>query len=368
MSSVGERRHILIVAPWSPHGVAGAERIIITLANGLTSEYRVTVIAIAPGAVARPETLSENVDFSTYNVPHARASIGRLASDLRAIQPDVIISNVAHISTNVTLALWRARRRIPHVCVNHGMDAAHTMDRVHTIFSYLFCTEYVVVSAGLASLVQRYLRWLRPRLTVIHNGLDIAHIQAQGKVPLQPEHIVWSSDRLTIVAVGRLVPQKSFAVLLRAVAELVRAKKYPVNLLLVGDGELRTELTQLTTELNITEYVHWLGWQHNPYQYMAAADVFVLSSYFEGFGNVLVEALALGVPVVSTDCPSGPSEILAGGEYGQLVPVGDSAALALAIKETLAEKSDSERLKKRAEDFSDDKMVGEYKLVIESLL
>jgi glycosyltransferase involved in cell wall biosynthesis len=102
-------------------------------------------------------------------------------------------------------------------------------------------------------------------------------------------------------------------------------------LVLVGQGPLQDELTALARELGISDRVVFAGWQENPFAWMANADLFVLSSRFEGFGNVVIEAMACGLPVVSTDCPSGPSEILAGGDTGILVPVGNARALADAM-------------------------------------
>jgi glycosyltransferase involved in cell wall biosynthesis len=121
---------------------------------------------------------------------------------------------------------------------------------------------------------------------------------------------------------------------------------------ILGEGKQRAELETLAAALGIAEDVSLPGFVDNPYAYMARAAVFVLSSAWEGFGNVLVEALACGCPVVSTDCPSGPTEILAGGAYGPLVPVGDDAALAQAILSVLQAPPDPDRLRTRAAAFS----------------
>jgi glycosyltransferase involved in cell wall biosynthesis len=126
----------------------------------------------------------------------------------------------------------------------------------------------------------------------------------------------------------------------------------PCRLVLLGEGKQRPELQRLATELGVEEHVWMPGFVTNPYSYMARAAVFVLSSAWEGFGNVLVEALALGVPVVATDCPSGPREILQGGRYGALVPVGDSQALARAVLETLYRPLPRELLRGAAGEFT----------------
>ncbi|WP_019591002.1 glycosyltransferase [Thioalkalivibrio sp. ALE20] len=134
------------------------------------------------------------------------------------------------------------------------------------------------------------------------------------------------SETPVILAVGRLRPQKDFATLLRAFA-LLHARR-PCRLIILGEGPERDRLQGLARELGIADHVDLAGFRSNPYPFMRAANLFVLSSRFEGSPNVLVEAMALGTPVVSTDCPSGPREILAGGRLGPLVPVGDAPALA----------------------------------------
>ena len=132
-----------------------------------------------------------------------------------------------------------------------------------------------------------------------------------------------------VVAAGRLTKEKDFATLLRAVALVQRERE--VRLMILGEGIERQQLEALASDLAIATTVALPGFVANPFRYMRRAAVFVLSSRSEGFGNVLVEAMACGTPVVSTDCPSGPGEILQGGRFGRLVPIGDAKAMADAI-------------------------------------
>ena len=160
-----------------------------------------------------------------------------------------------------------------------------------------------------------------------------------------------------ILGVGRLTQAKDFPTLIRAFA-LVR-KKHPARLMILGEGEERSKLETLVQELGLEKEVSLPGFVDNPYKYMKRAAVFVLSSKWEGFGNVLVEAMALGTPVVSTNCPSGPAEILENGRWGRLVPVGDVYALAEAIIETLDEEHHPD-VANRAKDFAVELAVEKY--------
>jgi len=139
------------------------------------------------------------------------------------------------------------------------------------------------------------------------------------------------------VAVGRLQMQKDYPTLLHAFAQV--RKNRPVRLLILGEGKDRLALEELIKELGLEQDVSLPGFVMNPYAYMARASLFVLSSRWEGLPTVLIEALCCGTPVVSTDCPSGPREILRDGQYGQLVPVGDVDGLAQAIEAALNSKA-----------------------------
>jgi len=154
------------------------------------------------------------------------------------------------------------------------------------------------------------------------------------------------TDIPVVVGVGRLVPQKDFATLIQAVAAL--RKQRLVRLIIVGDGPLLASLTNLA---NSQDTVFFAGQVSNVQDYLARAKVYALSSHFEGFPNALLEALACGVPVVSTDCPTGPREILEDGKYGRLVSAASPSALAQAIGLALDHPDDPEMLKKRASDF-----------------
>lgn len=213
---------------------------------------------------------------------------------------------------------------------------------------YASVDHIVAVSEGVATDTMALTGLPAERISVVRNPVITPCLLAKSREPV--EHPWLEDSRLPLIlAAGRLTRQKDFPTLLRAFA-LVRAKR-PIRLVILGDGRQRQELEKLIAALDIADDVSMPGHAANPYAYMARADLFVLSSAWEGSPNVLTEALALGVPAVSTDCPSGPREILANGRYGPLVPVGDPRRLAEAIIEALTTPHEAAFLRQAAEEY-----------------
>lgn len=165
-----------------------------------------------------------------------------------------------------------------------------------------------------------------------------------------PDHPFFGGADKVIVAVGRLHPQKDFLTLIRAFHLL--QQQLQCKLVILGEGEQRRSLEAEVARLGLTESVALPGHVGAPGSYLAHADLFALSSQYEGFPTVLIEALACGCPVVSTDCPTGPHEILEGGRFGPLVAVGDPAALAEAMRATLQAPLAAATLMERGRTFS----------------
>jgi glycosyltransferase involved in cell wall biosynthesis len=223
--------------------------------------------------------------------------------------------------------------------------------------AYQAADAVVAVSEGVADDLSAQTGLPRVRTTTIYNPVFSPRLLELARAPISHP---WYKDEEPplLLGVGRLEPQKDFALLVRAFARIRRERA--VRLLILGEGRERSRLTQLAEALGVADSVDFPGFVPNPYAHMARANLFVLSSRYEGLGNVVIEALACGCPVVSTDCPSGPAEILDQGRYGRLVPVGDAKALAQAILAALEEPVDPDRLRGRAAQFSVERAARRY--------
>lgn len=204
------------------------------------------------------------------------------------------------------------------------------------------------------------------KTAVIPHGVDSRRLRQLAEAPVDD-----LPGRPYAVALGRLTSAKDYPTLLRAFAKAV-GQGASHDLLIIGEGELRGELASLASTLNLNDRVHFLGHRTNPYSYLASADFFILSSKWEGFGLALLEAMALGLPAIATDCPSGPGEILDGGRAGKLLPVGDVDAMANAIVEFSSNSSlraeFARRSTRRAGELSLEKMACAFRDLFQAAL
>lgn len=267
-----------------------------------------------------------------------------LARRLAGVATRVVVSERTHFSTGKPRKEWQRRT----------MRAA--MQRC-----YLQADAVTAVSQGVADDLAATIDIPRDSIDVLYNPTLTPDFEARAAEPVDHPWFAPGQPPV-VVAVGRVSYQKDFPTLVRAFARVRRNR--PARLAIVGRYNSEDKLMGLAQELGVREDVALLGFRANPLPYTRAASVFALSSLFEGFPNVLLEALGCGTPVVSTDCPAGPHEMLDGGRYGALVPVGDDAALARAIEETLDHPPDREALRARARRYGYASAVARYLEVI----
>ena len=335
-------------------------------------DARLAALRAAPGELgllARPVLL-------TRKPPPTLPFLPGLARYLRHRRPRAVLAATPYENLEALRArrLARCSGRTRVVISEHNNIARNLLDskewsRRHLVAllrrAYPEAEGIVAVSNGVADQIAATTGLPRDRITTIHNPVVTPALLARAAQPTEEPWLAPGEPPL-VMGAGRLVRQKDFPTLIRAFA-LARARRPPLRLLIAGgaDSEPHTrarqaELMALASSLGVADAVRLPGHLRNPVALMARAALFVLSSRWEGFGNVLVEALACGTPVVSTDCPSGPAEILEGGRFGRLVPVGDAEALAEAILATLDQPTDPALLRSRAGDFTVDRAADSY--------
>ena len=331
----------------------GAERILLNLARCfIEKELKVDmVLARAEGSLL--EQLPPEIRLIDLKAKSKLGILPKLVQYLRQEKPASMLAalhypceiallakRIAGVSTRVVVSernhLSLEAKRIPQLSVRLTPLAARLL--------YPWADGIIAISQGVAEDLANVTHLSRERIDLIYNPILTPEVFAKAK---QPVSHPWfqSGEPPVIVAVGRLYPQKDYPTLLRAFARVRQVR--PSRLVILGEGPEKDNLKKLIRELGLQEDVDMLGFVHNPHAYVASSTVFVLSSAWEGFGNVVAEALAVGTPVVSTNCESGPGEILANGKYGDLTPVGDPKAMAEAILRVLsgnAKQVDSEWL------------------------
>jgi glycosyltransferase involved in cell wall biosynthesis len=308
---------------------------------------------------ARGALLSQvpaGVEVVSLDCPRQLASLPPLARYLRRARPDILLANTEHPTILALWARWLARSPTRIIACQHNAFSAQALRapwqfRALPALYRMFigaADRIVAVSGGVADDLAQRAHLERGRIEVIYNGVVDDAFDQRSLAPA--EHPWFQSPVPVIVGAGRLVGQKDFATLIKAFAEVARER--PVRLALLGEGPMRETLLELARSLGVEDRVALLGFRPNPLPYLRGAAVVALTSRNEGFGMVLAEALACGTPVVSTDCPHGPAEILDDGRYGRLVPVGDVAALSGALRATLDQPLPRETLRQRGQSFT----------------
>lgn len=291
------------------------------------------------------------------------------ASYLKSHQPDIVLSAFREINLVTLLASHLVNVPVGIVISEHTVWSLKNSDKKNKrkrkwLFSYAKLSELyseasgiVAVSEGVAKDVSSAINMEKKKISVIYNPIVSSDLISLSKEAVNHP---WIKDKKypVILGVGRLSAQKNFSLMVKAFA---RVKKYRQSkLIILGDGKERSNLQRLIQEYSLFDDVDLPGFISNPYAFMSKVDIFALSSIAEGLPTVLIEALACGCPVVSTDCPSGPAEILEYGKYGPLVPMNDEKALAEAIISVLDDPPDPTWLKQRGMHFSVDKAAESY--------
>lgn len=357
-----KKYQIAVLTPTLDQG--GAERSMVQLATGL---YRVgcsvqLVTALNSSGVYRSEVPSE-VPFLDLNANRIRYLQMALYRYLTIHKPDILITALINNWVLGVAAMVGypgkiiiSERTVFSKLLKEQKGVSSQCKLFFSKILYPRADRIVAVSTGVRDDLLQLQLGRREQVRVIYNPVISAHFSAMANAEMSLSLL--AHDRPNFITVGRLSEAKNYPLLLRAFACLL--KKIPCRLILLGEGEQRSRLESLVMELGLAGDVLLPGFVQNPFPYVVAADCFVMSSNREGLPGALIQALACGTTVVSTNCKSGPSEILENGKYGFLVPVGDEHALAEAMRHALEVPFEGELLKERAQFFSEENCVNAY--------
>jgi glycosyltransferase involved in cell wall biosynthesis len=357
-------RHIVIVLPDLSGG--GAERLHIQLSKEWAARGIRVDFALMQQQGELLKVIPTGVNVIDFGVTRIRAVFLPLKRYLREVRPDIVLAAMWPL-TSVAAAAWLMAGKPGGLFLSdHNQLSVSAVEELGLSpwqlglgirYSYWLANGVIAVSKGVKEDLHRLGGLRQQAIRVIYNPAAIG--VSPERESSQVRDRLWGPGfRHHILTVGKLKAQKDHATLIRAFALL--PDSLGAKLTIVGEGPLRKELEGLVKELKLCGRVALPGFALDPYPWFRSADVFVLSSKWEGFGNVIVEALECGLPVVSTDCKSGPAEILEDGRFGRLVPVGDPVALAQSICDSLHESHDRQKLIERSKAFSVPAIADQY--------
>ncbi len=357
----------------------GAERVWVLLANEMARRGHHTTLLVWNGSGPNAVHVAPNVhlvDFAIplfagerFGKPATLRGLWRMAGFLRRHRPDAVFSAPEFANLMTALALWCAGSGAKFFPSFHAAASLKDDRTGSQLASRLVgamarrATRVIAVSQGVAGDLSRGGAIAADKIAVIHNPLPPPTTKPAADADWTRQLAAARAAGIPIiVTAGRLAPVKDHRTLIEAFALLRRTM--PAKLAIFGDGPLRAELAALIAEHDLGADVLLPGFIADVSHGLAAADLFVLTSTSEGFGNVIVEAMAVGVPVVSTDCPHGPREILEDGALGELTPVGDAEAIAAAMTKILANPTSANQLQRRAADFSIERIGDRYEALL----
>ena len=355
--------------------VGGAERVTVSVANGLANRgYNVDlIVSYNEGEFLRRVDESVNlVDLGSKRIPviGISSSIPALVKYLNDNAPSVLLSQMTYANVICSISESLAATDTVHASTIHitlGKQEKPKSKFVEWLQKRLAnrMDQFVAVSEGVAQSVIEQAEVSRQQVSVLHNPVPVADIRDEAQQSVDHSWIN-NPEYDVVLGVGRLTQQKNFELFLRAFVK-VHDSQPQTRAIIVGQGPELDRLNSLAEELGIADVVSFPGYVDNVYGYMSGASVFTMSSNKEGLPTVLIEALACECQVVSTDCPSGPREILSDGTFGRLAPVGNADGLAKGILDALESPIQREELVYRARDFSLDRVIDEYEAFIQEM-
>ncbi len=351
----------------------GAEKVCINLATDwINKGYSITFVLMnRKGEYLK--NISKKINIVSLKKKKLRQIFFPLLSFFKKYKPDIILAQMWPL-TSITVLVWLASLRIGKLFLVDHVHLSSSIEKEiffpKKIFklivraTYLFADKIIVVSNGVKTDLLQISKKLKEKTKVIYNPIiKEKNIKIKNRLSLRKK--IWGKDtKYCILNVGSLKIQKDHFNLIEAFSLLKFNKR--CKLLIIGNGPLRNKLKKFINIKKLNNDITFINFKSDLQKYYETADLFVSSSKWEGFSNVIAESLGYGLPVVSTNCKSGPSEILKKGKYGELVPIENPKKLALAISKSLQKKHDRNILIKRSEEFTVSKISKKYLKLIKN--
>lgn len=373
------KKKIMIVMPSLKGG--GAERVTINVANNLNKDkFEIIIVSCTRGNDYK-DYIDKHIDVVELNKSSVKYAVFSIKRQIEKYKPDIILSVMEHTYMSTILAKKVSRHTCKVILVVHSTysnslkysnikSKATIFDKISKVLKiYKHCDNIIFVSKESYKDFSSRFKLNERQARVIYNPIIFDNIDF-----LKNEYINQDSRYRNILAVGRLTKAKDYNNLIQAIDYIVNYKKIEdIRLTIVGKGELEDNLKEIVKNKRLEKYITFWGFEKNPFKLMSKCDVFVLSSLFEGLPTVLVEAMYCGSVVISTDCKSGPNEIITDGVDGYLVPVSNSTVLGEKIIDILDDKyKQNDYIRRnaviRAKDFHVDKCIKEYEQLFEELV
>jgi len=319
----------------------GAQRVLINVMNHLNRDKFDVSLIVFQNADDLEGTLNKDIKIYKLNVSNVRKGIYKLYKTIKIIRPDILFSGIAHVNLIISMMIPFLPKHIKYIARETSIPSQRLKSEkypfiIQSLYKYFYSNFNLIIAQSQymkRDLINNY-KIKDIKIDVINNPVNIKVEE------INTDNVLFDNKNINLLAVGRLHTVKGYDLLLRLISQL--DDKY--HLYFIGDGDEKNNLIKLVNKLHIEDRVHFLGFQNNPYKYMVQADLMILSSRYEGFPNVVLEANACGLPVVAFDCPGGTGEIIEDGLNGFLVECGNIEKLANKIQEAIYYKWDKEKI------------------------
>jgi glycosyltransferase involved in cell wall biosynthesis len=368
---------ILATMPTNTYGYAGAEKVVFNVLSGLDKNkfdiYLIEILRIRKSSNCC--TFKFNTKFGIkYQIKTHRGlkAVPSLVKLIKKINPDIIYSNVTNTNFDTLLAKWLAFSQAKFISCVHGVNLNNFVDRIMLYFPSFFSYRIITVSNAIRELlIKKYKINPKKIITIYNPVINFEKLDIKINEKINPRNKIWPDRKFNVLVISRLEIGKGIGYLIEAINLIVhRNKRSDINLVIVGEGSLRKELTELVYNYKLKQYVFFIGWQNNVFKFLRESSILCLPSLREGLPTVLIEALACGLPIVSTDC-LGSAELLEEGKYGILVKMKNSEELANGILRLLDDSNLREKYSQigevKAKDFSIQKIILQYEKFFEEI-